>query len=231
MGLIAGVLVFQCIVPSSLEERHLVPALPAAIAFVVAGAVAAQEWLSRRRSQAAPGRPALVLVVILLVSLAVGEITARMLKLTPGKRWSGFARLAEQIVEDGHGTERTVMISSDRTGEGVFISELARSEKRPGHVVRLAAAALARIDSPRGEMQPRFESEDEVAVWFAKAGIDYLLIDESLAEEDRTQTHDQLIRAVDTHSERFFPMASSTIVRGGQTPPSPATLYRVKHVE
>jgi len=200
--------------------------------FAVTGAVAGQEWLNRRRPQAsAAGRPALVVVVILLVSLSVGEVTARALKLTAGKRCSGFAKLAEQIVEDGHGTERTVMISSDRTGDGVFISELAMSEKRPGHVVRLAAAELARTDSPRRDMQPRFETEDEVAVWFAKAGVDYLLIDESIAEEDRSQAHDQLIRAVDTHSERFFPMARSTIVRDGQTPPSPATLYRVKHVE
>ena len=230
-GLIAAGVLFHSLANGGLEERHLVFVLPAAITFAVAGAVVVQEWLSLRWSRAAiAGFPA-VSVVLLLVAIISQEIITRALNLSPSKHWSGYGKLANELLSDAHGKEQAIMISSDPTGEGVFTAELAMREKRPGHIVKLASRDLARRDTLRGDPRPRFETEDDVATWFAKAGIDYLLIDESVPEELRTQHHDQLMRAVDAHSDRFWPMARQIITRDGQIHSSRTTLYRVKHVE
>jgi hypothetical protein len=83
----------------------------------------------------------------------------------------------------------------------------------------------------RARSRRRFETEDDVANWFANAGVDYVIVDESMPEQKRSEHHDQLIHAVDAHIERFFPMTKATVLRDGQENPEPITLYRVKRIE
>jgi hypothetical protein len=232
-GLILGVIVFQCIIPVGLEERHLIPAIPAAVMFILAGAVAGPQWLARRQKGGAfpAGAGVRVAVALLVIGFIGVELSVRLLKSAPTKHWSGFAKLAEEILAEDPSGKRGILISSDATGEGVFIAELAMREQRPLHVVKRASKELAQSDWAGRNLRRRFETEDDVANWFANAGVDYVIVDESMPEQKRAEHNDQLIHTVDGHIERFFPMTKATVLRDGQENPEPITLYRVKRIE
>ncbi len=230
-AVILSIVGYHCVVSKELEERHVIAALPAAIFFAVAGAVAVQGWFGQRSKAALQSARPIGAILLLLLSFAAVEVAAQSLGGTGRKQWSGFGKLAEEIVQEDPSAKRTVMIASDAIGEGIFISELAVREQRPGHVVKLASRELTRSSRYSRDVTPRFEAAEDVATWFAKAGIDYLVVDESIPPSERDRHYEILIKAVDTHMERFSSMANSSIVREGAAHPGQASLYRVKHVE
>jgi hypothetical protein len=199
--------------------------------FVVAGAVAVQGWFGRRSKDAGQMARPVLAVILLVLGFAAVELTAQALGISRRKQWSGFGDAAEEIVLEDPGAKRTVMVASDAVGERIFIAELAMRERRPGHVVKLASRELTQSSRYSRDLSPRFETEEDVAAWFANAGVDYLLIDESIPEAERERYQDVLFRSVDSHTQRFWPMAKSNVVREENTQSASLTLYRVKHVD
>jgi hypothetical protein len=233
LALILSVLVFQSILPVGLEDRHLLPALPAVVLFIVAGASAIIDGWRRGRGEAAGlcqygfARPSMREVVVVLL-LGASAAWPHWFNQPPRKVWSGFAPLAEQFLELDLAGNAVVLVSSDARGEGMFISELAMRERRPGHVVKRASKEIAKMDWAGRGARPRFETSDDLANWFARAGIDYVLVDLSMPEEKREEHHDQLARAVDEHLERFWPVARARLIRDGVPQAEDLVLYRVK---
>lgn len=231
-ALLAGVFVFQCILPVGLEDRHLIPALPAALMFAVAGFHAVIRWWESRSRSIEIGTPASSanFIIGLLVTLVFAMVfSVALFNPHPPKRWIGFGSIAATILEDTATARGTVLVSSDGRGEGMFISELAMRETRPGHVVKRANKELASMKWSGADMRSRFDSEDDLLAYFAKSDIDYIVVDDSMPDNKRGAHHDQLRRAAEEHTDVFWPVASTPVIRAGGSYPTPLRAYRVKH--
>jgi hypothetical protein len=232
-ALIMSVFIFQCLVPVGYEDRHLVPMLPAAMMFVIAGAHAFRGWYARRVAPVQKGTPvsSVLHVGFLPMVLAVGLLSSQAVEFFQHhhKKWSGFGEIAKIIAEDTSAPHAAVLVSSDARGEGMFVSELAMREPRPGHLVHRANKDLASMKWSGADARPRFESEDDLIDYLQKTRIDYVVVDDSMPEEKRGMHHDQLRRVAEDRTDVFWPIASAPIVRGGVPYATPLRAYRVKH--
>jgi hypothetical protein len=203
------------------DSRHLVPLIALVVMFVIAGLAAFAERYSKREGSAPAGRVSGAAATVFAWCLAIaGVATAQLFTETDlRKGWIGYADGAEQILKSPTSGARRVLISSDPAGEGALISELAMRDKRPGLVVKQSKDELVRNDRLRGGIHPRFENGDELAEWIQRSGFTIIAVDHSIAEQDRSEVHDQLVRATEDHPEVFWPMAQVTITRGRDDAP------------
>ena len=208
---ILSVLVFQSIAPVGLEARHLIPVMPAALMFAVAG------WVALTATRL---RPAVAGALGLLVLASALPPFAK-------KGYAGFAPLAEVMLREA-APEEAALVSSDARGEGMFIAEVAMREHRPGHVIQRASKALASSTWSGGGYAPLFKDDAEVLAFLTSGKIQYLVLDETVPEDKRRAHHDQLQRVVEQHADRFLPVASSEITRGGGTQFAPVRLYKIQ---
>ena len=227
-ALVIGVWIFQSIAPVGLEARHLISALPAVMAFAVAGAVAL--------GKLAPGTLEKRGAAWAVVGFAI--ITALNFYSHPKKQAAGFGPVAAQLLADPAGRDAIFLVSSDATGEGMFIAEVAmRDAKRPGHVAQRASKAftpdLGKAANWSGaKYQPRF-ADDAAMLRFLLDGdggknrIDFLVTDDSVPERNRVAHHDQLRRVIDANPQHFALVATSPLVRNGVTQPTPVRAYRI----
>ena len=143
------------------------------------------------------------------------------------KGFSGFAPLAEVMRNDATAVDVT-LVSSDARGEGMFISEVAMHERRPGHTILRASKTLAKSSWSGSGYAPLFTSDDEVLAFLTSGKIQYLALDDAVPEDKRRTHQDQLKRVVGQHSEEFALVASAETVRAGVRQSSPAQLYKIR---
>lgn len=222
-ALIVAVLVFQSLVPVGFEARHLVPTLPAAMMFVVAGIGA----VARRMSPIKFGTPVSSVVTwpwpLILVSAGVFTVIFPL----KFKDYSGFGPLAQAVIDDTT-MKDVVLVSSDARGEGMFISEVAMREARPGHVIHRASKTLASSAWSGRGYAPRFDEDEELLAFLTSGKIQYLVLDDAVPEDKRRKHQEQLRRVVAQHEERFWLVASSEIQRAGERQFAPAKLYKIQ---
>jgi hypothetical protein len=228
-ALIIAVIVFQSIAPVGLEARHIIPALPAACMFTIAGLCFAVEWLVGKWRGPSAESPAIrsrmghvvfgLAAVSLLASLWFSSPRAQ-------KGCSGFAPVAEAMLSEAAPVEVT-LVSSDATGEGMFISEVALHEARPGHVIQRASKSLASSTWSGSGYTPAFQKDEDVLAFLLKAKIRYLVLDETVSDDKRREHHDQLLRVVATHAEQFQPVAEAEAWRLGELRTGMIRLYKV----
>ncbi|MEQ1859859.1 MAG: glycosyltransferase family 39 protein [Chthoniobacteraceae bacterium] len=226
-ALIIAVLGFQMLLPVGLEARHLVSVLPAVIMFSIAGLDALRDAY-RHRKGLPSSEPSPLAIAVFAVVVAGGVLLAHRIAPPDPKRWSGFAAIAEAVLNDPQMKGRPVLVSSDATGEGMFISEIAMRDHRPGAVVLRANKELASMDWAGRGIATKFHSDEELIAWIKSSGVGALVVDPSMPEAKRGAHHDQLILLCETHSELFWPASSSPIVRGGETHSKPIRLYLVR---
>lgn len=206
-ALLTATLLFIILAPADLDQRRLLPAFPALALFAAAGSAA----IARRIRRPAGA----VLLVIALLSITLHETLAVKWR---GKKWSGFRPLAELVLTDYARPSAHVLISSDAIGEGMFISEIAMAENPPSHFIESAGSFLAKAT---------FGDDDELARLLTSAHIDYIVFDASNPDLDHSPSLDMLRRVLRDHSDRFWEMSASPIVRDGFPPDGSAHLYRV----
>jgi len=211
-ALIVAVIVFQSIAPVGLEARHLVPILPAAVMFAVAGF----DFIAKRFS--GWGLAAWALLALLCIAPALRPFTT--------KGYSGFAVIAETMLSDAAPDDET-LVSSDATGEGIFISEVALHEARPGHIIQRASKSLASSTWSGSGYTPAFQKDEDVLAYLMKGKIRYLVLDDALPADHRREHHDQLKRVVAAHPEQFQVIAESDVWRAAIQQSEPLKLYKV----
>ncbi len=226
-ALVVAVLAFQIAMPVGFEARHVISALPAALMFAMAGLDALRDAVRHSRGLPEGERTPLALACCTLV-LAAGVALAHRAAPPDPKRWSGFAPMAEAALNDPGTKTRPVLICSDATGEGMFISELAMRDQRPGATVMRASKEVAAMDWAGRGTRTKFKNDDELIVWMQKARIGSVVVDESMPEDKRGPHHDQLIHLCESRTELFWPASSSPIVRAGTPSSKPARLYLVR---
>jgi hypothetical protein len=212
-ALILAVLVFQSIAPVGLEARHLIPILSAALMFAAAGfAFIARKLANRRR-------------VAGFAALILGGTMWTLLPITT-KRSAGFASLARLMLAEAS-PDDVALVSSDATGEGMFIAEVALDERRPGHVIQRASKSLASSTWSGSGYAPLFDKEDDLLKFLTSGKIRFLVLDDAVPDDKRRQHHDQLKRIVENYQDRFKVVAESEVWRGGMRQPIAAKLYLI----
>lgn len=224
-ALIVGVFVFHVLTPVALEARYLIPVLPAGVAFAVAGMGALVARLGGRVSEGVKAwAPAAA--TALLLGASVGWFTLYPPRWR-AKQWTGFRPLAQLICRDHAPGTATVLVSSDASGEGMFISELAMADERPGHVVERASKVLASMQWTGREYRPRFASDEALLEYLGSGAFGYVALDDSISGFKRQAHHEMLERVLTGNPARFAEVASAPMVRDSILQAAPARLFRV----
>lgn len=213
-ALILAVAVFQSLVPAGREARHLIPALPAAILFAVAGAAWLADSLLRPRL---PMLRSAALPLLLVLTLLLSAFPRKP------KVSAGFSSLASQVVSENAGAASAVLVSSDATGEGMFIAEVAlRDRQRPSFTIQRASKAVAASEWSGRSYQSFFATDNELQKYLASGPYRRLLVDESIIPMKRRPHHDALARV-----GAQFPLISETTVTRAPGFSAPARFYRL----
>ncbi len=227
-ALIAAVLVFQIIMPVGLEARHLLSALPAAMMFAIAGIDALRD--ASRHSRGLPeNERTLRALAISTVVVALGVFLAHRISPPDPKRWSGFAPMAQAVLSDPAMQAHPVLVCSDASGEGMFISEIAMRDHRPGVTVLRANKETAVMDWAGRGVRTRFKNDDDLVAWLRERGVGCIVVDTSMGDK-RGPHHDQLIHLCETRTEQFWPASSSSVVREGKSGSQTVRLYLVRNL-
>ena len=193
-ALLLSVLVFHSLVPASLESRFLLVAAPPLVLFAAAGIAWLVQRLSfgglsvRRRAEA------LVLVVALLF---VAETFA-----VPRNPQRGFVEAAQSLLAQPQLRNSALLISSDETGEGAFIAEVAMREQRPAHFVLRASKVVAKSDWAGGSYELLYQTPAELMQYLEELPVGILVIDTSPAGNRRPHHH-LLRETVRAYSHRW----------------------------
>jgi hypothetical protein len=206
---IIAVIVFQSIAPVGLEARHLIPIVPAALMFSVAGF----DFLAR-------GWPRVALCVVALAGVGWALFPLNV------KGDAGFQPLVDKMLADA-GRDDVALVSSDATGEGIFIADVALREQRPGHTIQRASKSLASSTWSGSGYTALFSTDDALFRFLTDGKIQYLVVDDAVPSSRRREHHDQIRRVVEQHPDCFGELAAAEAWREGQRQKTPVRLYKI----
>jgi hypothetical protein len=224
-SLVISIFAYHCVSRGRMEARHMIAAAPALVMLAIAGAASIASMMSRRVSDAMERRRRESMWILLLVLLA---LPFEVLK-PHRKEFEGFGAIARTLIAEGARDAR-ILVSSDATGEGMFISELALGDHRTGMAVETAGTSLTTPEDPAVVPQnprERFSNDGELLKYLTSGRIQYVLLDDALPYRERAGYHDQIRRVLEDNVRSFWPILESEITRGGEILGRPAKLYRV----
>ncbi|HEY3900165.1 MAG TPA: glycosyltransferase family 39 protein [Chthoniobacter sp.] len=211
-SLIIAVIIFQSIAPVGKEARHLIPIVPAALMFSLAGF----DFLARRSR----GWPKVALVVVVLAGVGWALFPFK----TKGD--AGYQPLADKMLAESS-RDDVALISSDVIGEGAFIADVALHEQRPGHTIQRASKSLAASTWSGSGYTPLFTTDEQLFQFLTNGEIRYLIVDDAVPASRRREHHDQIRRVVEQHPDRFAMIAEAEAWREGVRQQTPVRLYKI----
>jgi hypothetical protein len=220
-GLLVGMLVLLCAVPTGLDARHLVPVLPALFVFAAEGVVWASSRLPllQRRPQTAAG--------ILGLSLALAFL-AGTFRIMP-RRESGFAAANAQLFAPNSKDKPVVLIATDPMGENMMLGDLVQREERPGHYVLRASKVIADQDWNERDYKLRYQTPAELIAYLDSVPIDHVLIDESPSGLDHHEHIDLVSQTIREVPSRWSELGRYPRISNGQVWSNALRLYEFKH--
>ena len=124
-------------------------------------------------------------------------------------------------------TDDVALVSSDATGEGIFIADVALQEQRPGHTIQRASKSLAASTWSGSGYTPLFTTDDELFRFLTDGKIQYLIVDDAVPASRRREHHDQVRRVVEQYPDRFAMLAEAEAWREGVQQKTPVRLYKI----
>jgi hypothetical protein len=186
-ALVVAVWLFHSVVPAGVEERKLIVAVPALILFLFAGGA----WLARRLRW----NPAII------AAAGVAAFALQGFSLVRETHY-GFIEAAEFIDSRADLHSADILVSSERDGEGILVSELAMREHRLTHRVIRATKALSQSDWNGGGYQSYLHSADDFMSYLREEPVGALVLD--TFPPRLSFEHQRLIReAIMKYPERF----------------------------
>jgi hypothetical protein len=161
-ALIPAAWIFHSIVPAGVESRKLIIAVPALVLFLFAGG----QWLAQRMLWK-PG----------LVALAAAAVFGVQQFRVPSEIHYGYMEAARFIQARPELQRDKILVSSERDGEGMLVSELAMAEKRPGHTIVRGTKVLSRTDWGGHVFACFYNSPEAMLDFFHTAGIGLVVSD------------------------------------------------------
>jgi hypothetical protein len=193
-GLILAAWWFHSIVPAGVEDRKLIVAIPAMILFLAAGIF----WVANRFHW----NPALFAAAA-LVLFAVQKFSI------PSETHFGYTDAARFIEGRKDFQNARILVSSQRDGEGMLVSELAMNDKRPGHRILRATKVLSRTDWNGHVFACFYETPEALISYLHDAGIQ-LVVSDTLPSS-ATFEHQRVLReAVSKYPEKLKLIGSFT---------------------
>jgi len=181
IGLFAGVVMLLCIIPTGLEDRYLLPAIPLAVAFAVAGAKHVVSKVSPKRLQ-----PAATAALLIIVFVGTGLSF-------PRTRPHGYRTVARTLVSSPQLRHSVILICSDADGEGMLVSEIAMLDHRPDHVVLRAGEVLARSDWNGSNYRLLLTSTSQIRGYMDSIPVSAVVIDGSVPNSS-LEAHQTLLQ-------------------------------------
>ena len=212
-ALLIGVVLFHVVVPVGFEDRHLIPALSAVVLFAVAGLDSNRKLAQQRNS---------VLRVLLVFLFAFSAMIFCFTRI-PHKAYRGFGDVAQFLLSKPEAEKEKFLVASDARGEGMFISETAMREKRPGHFIKRASKELASSSWSGGGYKAKFADEAALGNFLRTNSIHYVVFDDSISMTKRTDYHELLARTLEQGN--FTLGKSFPIERAGKVSENGIRLY------
>ncbi|MGA3098108.1 MAG: glycosyltransferase family 39 protein [Bryobacteraceae bacterium] len=173
------------------EERHLLTTLP--VLFMFAWAPVA--WLFSVPLKSLHQRMKSILAGAVTTVVAAANIYA----LPPTPQF-GFAEVAQHLASSAPLRDEVFLICSDASGEGMFISEVAMREKRPGHVILRASKVLASMDFMGWRYRSLFDGQESVLRYLESVPVGIVIIDDAARE----RPHGNLLaKSMRDHPEKW----------------------------
>jgi hypothetical protein len=202
--LLACIWIFESVVASAREYRHVLAAAPPLVLFAGSGVA----WVAQRVR--AGGTSPAVRVAALCIPLGLAIVGTDLLDGRPSRTRiprREHAAAAEDLVARSSLNDSVFMISSDASGEGAFIAAVATHERRPGHVVLRASKMLARDDWMGRTYEPIFTKADEIAAFLERVPVGVVVLNHGMRPKSRH--HILLEEIVLTRSDRWIPVSPS----------------------
>ena len=212
-----SVLVFHFVVPSGLEARHLIPAVPALLMFLAAGIVLVADQLPLRRLTTKQK----VAILALCVTLVFAVETFTIHK----KAWYGFGAIAQRLLSTTDFQNSVFLVSSDSRGEGMFISEVAMREKRPGHVVLRASKVLSISRWDGSEYRVLSSTPEGIMKYLDRIPVGIVVIDQSIPVNRQDEHHRLLKEMLEVYAHRWKLLGSYSLTRGATIYPKAVRVY------
>jgi hypothetical protein len=202
-----SVLLFQCIVPSGLAARHLIVAAPALLMFLVAGVAWTADKLPLGRLSVK--RKVAVLSLSIVLVFAVETFTIHK------KAWYGFGTIAQRLLSTTDFQNSVFLVSSDARGEGMFISEIAMREHRPGHIVLRASKLLSTSRWDGSEYSLLYPTPEKIMNYLERMPVGVVIVDKSIPLSHEREHHRLLSKAIEAYSHRWRLLGSYPLTRRG----------------
>jgi hypothetical protein len=220
-ALLVGVLAIAFILPVGLEFRFILPALAPLIFFAADGAM----WIAMRVGETIPR------VKRYETALGTGFLAiALVLCFTPAhKEYSGFAKVADVVLENPSPDYPSVLIVSDVPGEGMFVADMALHRHESQSVVVRGTKALAETNWLGTDYKSLCDSPREVVDLLDKLPIAYVVEDRFVGSAGM-RPHQKLVeQAIADYPAYFELLGKFNATRDGVQYPDSVYLYRFLH--
>lgn len=189
-AMVLGVVLVSCAVPVGFEARYFLPTVAPLLVLAADGVkVLARHLLPSRRAW--------------LDFAAFAAIACEMFTVS-GSTYRGFSGVARDILTRPDLAGAVALVSSDAEGEGMFIAEVAGSERRPGHVVLRATKALARVSWAGLDYEPIYRTAAEVVEYLERVPVHLVVVDTSISPQAaRLGQQPELLQAVEGRHDRW----------------------------
>jgi hypothetical protein len=193
------------------EARHLI----ATVALLLMLAVAGWDWFQKKCLISIPaGLPR-----TLLVGTAFVAVVAFNAFQAPLKRHYGFIEVARDLLSRPELKNSVFLICSNAVGEGMFISEVAMHESRPGHMILRGTKMLASMRLLGSNYHMRFNDPEGALRYLESIPAGIVVID----AYGRDFPHGkQLYSALSAHPDQWEQMNLS-----GGTAEDPISTFRL----
>jgi len=184
ISVVFAVLILHCFVPSGLNDRYLIAAIPAVLLFAISGGLTLITVVARRNPTPRLA-DAVALVLLTLILATVFYI--------PRKQSYGFRKAAASLENNPLYRNQVILCASEAFGEGMLITEMAaRDRPRPGHVILRAGRVLASSDWNNRHYRSRFSSPQAVMAYLTAIPVGVLVLDRTRGPQPLE--HYQLLR-------------------------------------
>jgi hypothetical protein len=230
-ALVVGVFVFQALMPVGYEARHILSATPALVVLAFGGARAIGGLRALRiEGPEQLRRDRLWLILLLLLSFAPMAWPIVHYGVEK-KACTGFQLVAEELLDIAPPRSR-ILVSSDASGEGMLISEIAMRDQRPNLFIERGSTALVSESSKKWDgrnLRSRFLDDDELLAFLTAGKFEYIVLDDAVPEPKRAEYHDQLRRVINDHiGTIFFRYLESPVMRHNDLFITPIRVYRIR---